>query len=65
MRTQMRTAVVTGASSGMGKEFVRQLGYFYKNLDEIWVIARRKAPLTCFLSSACSKRIGRSKATEI
>ena len=45
MRTQMRTAVVTGASSGMGKEFVRQLGYFYKNLDEIWVIARRKERL--------------------
>ena len=41
MRTQMRTAVVTGASSGMGKEFVRQLGYFYKDLDEIWVTARR------------------------
>ena len=36
----MRIAVVTGASSGMGREFVLQLGYFYKNLDEIWVIAR-------------------------
>ena len=35
MSTQIRIAVVTGASSGMGKEFVRQLGYFYKNLDEI------------------------------
>ena len=29
----------------MGREFVRQLGYFYKNLDEIWVIARRKERL--------------------
>ena len=38
----MRTAVVTGASSGLGREFVHQLGYFYKNLDEVWVIARRK-----------------------
>lgn len=45
MKTQIRVAVVTGASSGMGKEFVRQLGYFYKNLDEIWVIARRKERL--------------------
>lgn len=45
MKTQIRIAVVTGASSGMGKEFVRQLGFFYKNLDEIWVIARRKERL--------------------
>ena len=41
----MKIAIVTGASSGIGREFVRQLGYFYKNLDEIWVIARRKERL--------------------
>ncbi|OUP83045.1 short-chain dehydrogenase [Lachnoclostridium sp. An169] len=41
----MKTAVVTGASSGMGREFVRQIGYFYRDLDEIWVIARRKERL--------------------
>ena len=43
----MRIAVVTGASSGMGREFVLQLGYFYKNLDEIWGgwIARRRERL--------------------
>ena len=36
----MRIAVVTGASSGMGREFVLQLSRTEK-LDEIWVIARR------------------------
>ena len=41
----MKTAVVTGASSGMGWEFVRQIGYFYRDLDEIWVIARRRERL--------------------
>ena len=41
----MKIAVVTGASSGIGREFVRQIGYFYKSLDEIWVIARRKERL--------------------
>ena len=41
----MRIAIVTGASSGMGREFVLQIGAFYKNLDEIWVIARRKENL--------------------
>ncbi len=41
----MRIAIVTGASSGMGREMVRQIPYLYKNLDEIWVIARRKERL--------------------
>lgn len=37
----MRIALVTGASSGIGREFVRQLPHFYRELDEIWVTARR------------------------
>ncbi|MGE4483808.1 MAG: SDR family NAD(P)-dependent oxidoreductase [Oscillospiraceae bacterium] len=37
----MKIAVVTGASSGMGREFVRQIDEKYK-LDEIWAIARRE-----------------------
>lgn len=36
----MNIAIVTGASSGIGKEFVLTLKDFYK-LDEVWVIARR------------------------
>lgn len=38
----MKIAIVTGASSGIGREFVHQLEHFYKELDEIWVIARRE-----------------------
>lgn len=41
----MQIAIVTGASSGIGKEFVRQLSYCYPWLDEIWVIARREENL--------------------
>ncbi len=37
----MRIAVITGASSGIGREFARQIPRLYKHLDEIWVIARR------------------------
>ena len=37
----MKIAVVTGASSGIGKEFVLQISRLYKNLEEIWVMARR------------------------
>lgn len=33
--------VVTGASSGLGKEFVKQIETI-ENVDEIWVIARRE-----------------------
>ncbi len=40
----MNIAVVTGASSGMGREFVLQLPQ-YARVDEIWVIARRREAL--------------------
>ena len=40
----MNIAIVTGASSGMGREFVLQLSD-YVQVDEIWVIARREAAL--------------------
>ncbi len=36
----MKIAIVTGASSGIGREYVRQLDA-REQLDEIWVIARR------------------------
>lgn len=39
----MNIAVVTGASSGLGEEFVKQLDSF--KFDEIWVIARHKDKL--------------------
>ena len=40
----MKIAIVTGASSGMGREFVLQLGN-YVQVDEIWVVARRREAL--------------------
>ena len=40
----MKIAIVTGASSGMGKEFVLQLSK-YVQVDEIWAIARRENAL--------------------
>ncbi len=44
-RRNMRIGIVTGASSGMGREFVRQIDQAYAWLDEIWVIARREQGL--------------------
>ena len=40
----MNIAIVTGASSGMGREFVRQLSDYIR-VDEIWAIARRQEAL--------------------
>lgn len=40
----MRIAVITGASSGMGREFVYAIDREFE-LDEIWVIARREQKL--------------------
>ena len=40
----MNIAIVTGASSGMGREFVLQLSK-YVQADEIWAIARRQEAL--------------------
>lgn len=39
--TQKKIAIVTGASSGMGRECVIQLADRFAGLQEIWVIARR------------------------
>lgn len=44
----MKTAIVTGASSGMGQEMVRQLADRFAGLEEIWVVARRKERLDDF-----------------
>ena len=50
----MKIAIVSGASSGMGREFVKQLPWFYRELDEIWITARRKGRL---ISLAKTSRI--------
>jgi short-subunit dehydrogenase len=52
----MRIAIVTGASSGIGREFVRQIDASFE-LDEIWVIARRAERLEELKSVIKSKII--------
>lgn len=50
----MKIAVVTGASSGMGREFVRAVDKEFE-LDEIWVVARREERLTELQGSCRTK----------
>ncbi|MDF2820030.1 MAG: Short-chain dehydrogenase of various substrate specificity [Clostridiales bacterium] len=50
-------AIITGASSGFGKEFTKQLASKYRKLDEIWVIARRTELLETLAKEVTSTKI--------
>ena len=41
----MNIVVITGASSGMGREFAMQLDRGLHSVDEFWLIARRGSRL--------------------
>lgn len=45
METGKTIAVVTGASCGMGTEFVRQIGEQKPFIEEVWAIARNREAL--------------------
>lgn len=38
----MKTAIITGASSGLGKEYALQLKANFPDVKQVWLIARRK-----------------------
>ncbi len=40
----MKTAIITGASAGLGQEIVRQLGDVFPEIECYWLIARRERP---------------------
>ncbi len=42
MKTGKKTAIITGASSGMGREALYQIADRFSGIEEIWAIARRK-----------------------
>ena len=41
----MNIAIITGASSGIGMEFARQIDRNLRKTDEIWLLARRREPM--------------------
>ncbi len=42
---EMKIAIITGASSGMGREFALQMDLIFSNIDEFWLVARREKEL--------------------
>lgn len=44
-KTWKKVAVITGASSGMGREFAKLIDREFTCIDEIWLIARRRERL--------------------
>lgn len=41
----MKTAIVTGASTGLGLEFVRNLEIYFPEVERVWLIARNQSRL--------------------
>ena len=41
----MKIIIITGASSGIGREFALQMDNYFTNIDEFWLIARSKDKL--------------------
>lgn len=48
----MRIAVITGASAGLGKEFLSLISEYYPEIEEYWLIARGKEKLEVAASLA-------------
>ena len=53
----MKTAIITGASTGLGLEFVRQLADVFPEVESYWLIARRADRLAQVAESLPGKQV--------
>ena len=53
----MKTAIITGASTGLGLEFVRQLADVFPEVESYWLIARRADRLAEVASALPDKQV--------
>lgn len=53
----MKTAIITGASSGLGREFVRQIADVFPEIECYWLIARRSERLEEIAADLPNKKV--------
>lgn len=53
----MKTAIITGASSGLGREFVRQIADVFPEIESYWLIARRAERLEEMAAELPEKKV--------
>ena len=53
----MNIAVVTGASSGLGIEYIKNICERYTDIQQIWIVARRKDRLEKIANEYPDKKI--------
>ncbi len=57
----MKTAIITGASSGLGREFALHISAAFPEIEQVWLIARRKDRLEFLIT----KIPGKTKAVPL
>lgn len=57
MEKKGNVAIITGASSGMGREFALQIAQGYRSVEEIWLIARRRDRLEQLQKQLLGRRV--------
>lgn len=57
MKKKGNVAIITGASSGIGREFAMQIAQGYRSVEEIWLIARRRERLEALKKQLLGRRI--------
>ena len=53
----MKTAIITGASSGLGRELVRQIESVFPEIECCWLIARRENRLAALAQALPDRQV--------